>query len=284
MTPCATLRRLLAAAPIALLLAGCASSERSEPSHLLWPGDRTAQETPPPRKPAVRSVARPAKAEASVRKAAAEDRPSVTVASPADDKSETEQKIAAPAPDAPPAKAEAPPPAPPQVSPKAMADANSGALSALRRQPAAEKQAAAPAPATLPPAPPPVVVKNATPAAADKPTAPKATAPAPAKSAPAHDEIGDAIVQAELHLRIGNIDAARKMLEPHVRAAHPEAMAELGRTFDPIELAAILAPANAADPARAAELYTEASKKGSSAAGLRLARLQQWMAQKQQKP
>jgi hypothetical protein len=291
MTPSSTLRRLLAAAPVAVLLVGCANSERSEPSHLLWPGDRNAQEVPLPRKPATRAAARPARADASVRKASAEDGPAVAIAEKATPE-EKHDTPPAPAPlPAPPARADAHPAAPPsaQAQPKALADANSGALSMLRKQPA-EKGLATPVatpapPSNVPPAPPAVVIKNAAPAAsttaaADRTTAPKTTAPAPAKEVTPPDEVGDTIIQAELHLRIGNIEAARKILEQHVRAAHPEAMAELGRTFDPIELAAILAPANAADSTRAAELYAEASKQGSKAAGLRLALLQHWLAQK----
>ena len=86
--------------------------------------------------------------------------------------------------------------------------------------------------------------------------------------------IGSAIEQAELYLRIGHIAGARGVLESFVKAKHPEALAELGKTYDPIELAKFLVAPGVADAQRAIELYTEAARLGSQVAKLRLERLQ----------
>ena len=85
--------------------------------------------------------------------------------------------------------------------------------------------------------------------------------------------IGGAIEQAELLLRIGNIAGARNVLEPFAKAKHPEALAELGKTFDPIELEKFLIAPGSANAAKAIELYTEAAGRGSLVAKLRLERL-----------
>ena len=85
--------------------------------------------------------------------------------------------------------------------------------------------------------------------------------------------IGGAIEQAELLLRIGNIAGARNVLEPFATAKHPEALAELGKTFDPIELEKFLIAPGSGNAAKAIELYTEAAGRGSLVAKLRLERL-----------
>lgn len=81
------------------------------------------------------------------------------------------------------------------------------------------------------------------------------------------------IEQAELFLRIGNISGARRALEPLARAKNPDALAELGKTYDPIELQKFLVPPGVADPVRATEYYTEAARLGSSIARSRMERL-----------
>ena len=86
--------------------------------------------------------------------------------------------------------------------------------------------------------------------------------------------IGNAIEQAELLLRIGNIVGARSVLEPFVKSRHAEALAELGKTFDPIELEKFLVAPGIANAGKAIELYTEAAGRGSVVAKLRLERLQ----------
>ena len=85
--------------------------------------------------------------------------------------------------------------------------------------------------------------------------------------------IAGVIEQAELLLRIGNIAGARNVLEPFATAKHPEALAELGKTFDPIELEKFLIAPGSGNATKAIELYTEAAGRGSLVAKLRLERL-----------
>ena len=101
--------------------------------------------------------------------------------------------------------------------------------------------------------------------------------PAPLEKPPVSTKppsISALIEQAELNLRIGNIAVARALLEPSANAKHPEALAELGKTYDPIELEKFLVPAGTADRAKAIELYSEAARLGSLVGKIRLARLQ----------
>ena len=93
----------------------------------------------------------------------------------------------------------------------------------------------------------------------------------PVSQQPPH--IGATIEQAELNLRIGNIKVARAVLEPYAIAKHPEALAELGKTYDPIELEKFLVPPGASDTTKAIELYTEAARLGSLVGKIRLERL-----------
>ncbi len=90
---------------------------------------------------------------------------------------------------------------------------------------------------------------------------------------PQQPSIGAVIEQSELNLRIGNITVARAVLEPFVKAKHPEALAELGKTYDPIELEKFLVPPGTSDTAKALELYTEAARLGSLVGKIRLDRL-----------
>ena len=73
---------------------------------------------------------------------------------------------------------------------------------------------------------------------------------------------------------IADPSRATTLLEASAKAKHPEALAELGKTYDPIELERFLVPAGTADPAKAVELYTEAARLGSLAGKIRLERLQ----------
>ena len=101
--------------------------------------------------------------------------------------------------------------------------------------------------------------------------APAAGSTPPVSQQPPH--IGATIEQAELNLRIGNIKVARAVLEPYAIAKHPEALAELGKTYDPIELEKFLVPPGASDTTKAIELYTEAARLGSLVGKIRLERL-----------
>lgn len=85
--------------------------------------------------------------------------------------------------------------------------------------------------------------------------------------------IGAIIEQAELNLRIGNVTAARAVLEPLVAAKHPEALAEMGKTYDPIELEKFLVPPGTADITKAIALYSESARLGSLVGKIRLDRL-----------
>ena len=85
--------------------------------------------------------------------------------------------------------------------------------------------------------------------------------------------IGAVIEQSELNLRIGNIAVARAVLKPFVKTMHPEALAELGKTYDPIELEKFLVPPGTSDTAKALELYAEAARLGSLVGKIRLERL-----------
>ena len=95
----------------------------------------------------------------------------------------------------------------------------------------------------------------------------------PAARQPIVSEVSQVIEQAELMLRIGNVKGAREVLAPAVKAQNPEALAELGKTYDPIELAKFLTALGAADSAKAIALYTEAARLGSLVAKVRLERL-----------
>lgn len=115
------------------------------------------------------------------------------------------------------------------------------------------------------------------------PPLPAAKAAAPAKilpPTPAADAqpdtpmpIAGQIERAELLLRIGNVLGAREAIEPGVKAKSPEAITELAKTYDPVELARFLVPPGTADAVKAVELYTEAAALGSAVARSRLDRL-----------
>ncbi len=85
--------------------------------------------------------------------------------------------------------------------------------------------------------------------------------------------IAAVIDQAESYLRIGNFQSARAVLDPLVKAKNPDALAELGKTYDPIELQKFLVPPGIADPIKATEYYAEAARLGSAIAKSRLERL-----------
>jgi TPR repeat protein len=96
--------------------------------------------------------------------------------------------------------------------------------------------------------------------------------PAPKAKAPI-ESTAALFERVNLLLRIGNVQGARALLADAVKARSPEAIAELGRTYDPNELAPFLVPPGMADPAKAAELYAEAARLGSAVARTRLERL-----------
>jgi hypothetical protein len=282
-------KRLLLAATVAVVLIGCAREERSIPTTVSWPGDvvitRAAPATIPKRSPARAAAAAAARTRSPDRThAGAVSMPVTRTAAKAPATSDWQEATITPPASA---KAKPEPGAGQQLASPALpaSDANSGSPSSPSTPQAIAQPPLAAPPQTAPAASRTVVIKNA---AASNPPAPAAerspspgpqleAAPKPAQPA---DDVLDAIVQAELQFRVGNIDGARKGLETHVREKYPEAIAELGRTYDPIELAAVLAPATASDAARAAQLYGEAARLGSARAQVRLTRLQQWLAQK----
>lgn len=153
---------------------------------------------------------------------------------------------------------------------------------------AVERPPASPQPAPSPVAPPPATAKPTEPATPARPTAeirrqgvapqseaaatPTAPAKAPPKAAPT-DGIAGAIDRANLMLRVGNVQGAREALADSVKARHAEAISELARTYDPLELQAFLVAPGTADAAKAIELYSEAVRLGSSSARVRLERL-----------
>lgn len=151
------------------------------------------------------------------------------------------------------------PPTPPPAAPKAAqpAPAPIAPLASDPSAPQAPPKAAAPAP-TATDRPPPAAPKA--PPAAASPKAPP-------------EGVAALIERTNLLLRIGNVTEARRILEEPVTAKNADAIAELGRTYDPNELAAFLVPPGSADPARAMELYAEAQRLGSAAARSRLEKL-----------
>lgn len=124
------------------------------------------------------------------------------------------------------------------------------------------------------------------PPAATLKAAPPAPPPPPVTKAPpqpngtrlALGPLTATIERSELLLRIGNIQGARGILEDAVRAEHPDAIAELGRTYDPLELANYLVPKDSADPQRALQLYRRAAELGSAVARTRSEKLQAHLA------
>lgn len=81
------------------------------------------------------------------------------------------------------------------------------------------------------------------------------------------------IERSWLLLKVGNVKDARETLSPVVSAGLPSAVLALAKTYDPSELKNTLAPAGAADLAKATELYAQAAKLGSLDARLRLDRI-----------
>ena len=127
--------------------------------------------------------------------------------------------------------------------------------------------------ANLPPASEPVASVIPTPAPGSTTVEVRASTAGRRASTETPASIAGVIEQAELLLRIGNIAGARNVLDPFAATKHPEALAELGKTFDPIELEKFLIAPGSANAAKAIELYTEAAGRGSLVAKLRLERL-----------
>ncbi len=82
------------------------------------------------------------------------------------------------------------------------------------------------------------------------------------------------IERADLLLRIGNVMGARAVLEDAGKARNADAIAELGRTYDPVELRSFLVPPGTTDAEKAKLHYREAAALGSATAKTRLERLE----------
>lgn len=156
---------------------------------------------------------------------------------------------------------------------KALAERNP--LPARAREPETASKLVATQPVDVKPA---AAVLNEPPGGS---SAPRAAAPVgaattvkPTTVPPAKAEVripADLLERVEMLLGMGNVQAARELLEPHARARHPEALLHLGRTYDPVALTALhLVSRGVADPERAIELYTQAIDAGSSPARARL--------------
>lgn len=134
------------------------------------------------------------------------------------------------------------------------------------------------------PMPPRAAVAPAAPVA-PPPTAAAPVVPKPPVPAPQSSEAGKTVIErAELLLRSGNVAGARTMLEPAAAANDPDAIAALGRTYDPLELESYLVPAGVTDGRKAAEYYVRAAALGSAVARTRLQRLRDALIVPQGKP
>jgi hypothetical protein len=131
--------------------------------------------------------------------------------------------------------------------------------SALQAQTPAPAPAAAPAPA---PAPAPVVAT----------TAPAAPA-APAKTLDA-DTLAGLMTRAKSLMAVGDIAAARLLLERAANAQDANAAFILGQTYDPAVLGTKDTRSITADPAAARSWYQKAAQLGSADARQRLTQLQ----------
>jgi hypothetical protein len=143
--------------------------------------------------------------------------------------------------------------------------------------PPEQPKAVQPPPAPIAPLPsdPPKAAAPSMPAptATDRPPpAPKAP-PAAASPKSPPEGVAALIERTNLLLRIGNVAEARRILEEPAKAKNADAIAELGRTYDPNELQPFLVPPGSADLAKAIELYTEAGRLGSAIARTRLEKL-----------
>lgn len=79
--------------------------------------------------------------------------------------------------------------------------------------------------------------------------------------------------QARARIAAGDVVRAREWLMSAMNGSRPEALHELGRTFDPNYLGRIKEPNAEAEPSRARALYEEAVKLGAKGAGDDLAQL-----------
>ncbi|WP_244443166.1 hypothetical protein [Bradyrhizobium sp. Ai1a-2] len=122
--------------------------------------------------------------------------------------------------------------------------------------------AAAPAPSAAPPAP-----SAAAPPAAPPPAAPQARRLSP-------DELGGLMKRANGLLAIGDIAAARLLLERAADAQEADAALLLARTYDPLVLGTKDARAITPDPAQARIWYRRAAELGSQHAQQRLTQMQ----------
>jgi hypothetical protein len=137
--------------------------------------------------------------------------------------------------------------------------------------------------ATVPAAPSREAIANAyqtalqaqTPLPAAVPVAapPPASAPAPAKTLDA-DTLAGLMTRANSLIAIGDISAARLLLERAANAQDATAAFMLGQTFDPAVLGTKDTRSITADPAAARDWYQKAAQLGSAEARQRLTQLQ----------
>jgi hypothetical protein len=128
----------------------------------------------------------------------------------------------------------------------------------------------------IPPAVPPAPPSAAPPA---PPVAPSVAAPAPPPAAPqarrlSPDELSALMKRANGLLVIGDIGAARLLLERAADAQEAEAALLLARTYDPLVLGTKDARAITPDPAQARIWYRKAAELGSQHAQQRLTQMQ----------
>jgi hypothetical protein len=231
--------------------------EGAEPRPVIEPA---AAPLPAPPAPVAKAPAR----EAAIREARVWEAPGPTPSAPAargDAARDIEPEAAPPAAREAPSEAGSPAaePAPRPVAAIAAA-APDPAPPAARRDPGPDRTA------VDPPAP----RRTADPAPAPQ-AAPTAPAPAEAGRPGEAGRVADAVARARAQIRLGNVAAARALLE-HVEAAEDrDALFALAETFDPQALRRWGVVGTRPDPGRAAALYRRAAAQGQREAAERLA-------------
>lgn len=104
--------------------------------------------------------------------------------------------------------------------------------------------------------------------------------PAPAqRSQKPLSEMGKIVTQADQHIVLGDISAARLLYEYAAQAGNVDAAVKLAQTFDPVAFKTMDVQGVKPDPELARKWYQFASKRGSSVATLRLQALKVWLSQ-----
>jgi TPR repeat protein len=97
----------------------------------------------------------------------------------------------------------------------------------------------------------------------------------PARPPAAAATVAREIASAKQQVALGNISAARAMLEQIDDSHSGEALLLLGETYDPARLRALGAIGTKPDPARAASFYGRAAERGNKTAADRLSAMRQ---------